>query len=233
MGFIDSIETCIFKKYATFRGRAKRSEYWCFWLFCLLYYYIYFFCLSLFVRIRNYDNSSVSTIVGIAIIVIGSLLLYYYRKYALDAPDAVYSKFRIIALLFFFGWFVLYNLTGDGIVGLLIIFGLSFFLVLLCPTLAVSVRRLRDAGLGWYHLLWILIPIIGIFVVTFLMCLPSKEENIKTYEITGKEDNNSRFMPQKEEKTKTVEEKVYCKYCGKETNAESEYCKYCGKPLNK
>jgi uncharacterized membrane protein YhaH (DUF805 family) len=35
MNFQDSIKTC-FTKYAEFSGRASRSEYWWFFLFCLL-----------------------------------------------------------------------------------------------------------------------------------------------------------------------------------------------------
>ncbi|MCV6586848.1 MAG: DUF805 domain-containing protein [Marinibacterium sp.] len=35
MGFIPAVTTC-FKKYVTFSGRASRSEYWWFFLFCLL-----------------------------------------------------------------------------------------------------------------------------------------------------------------------------------------------------
>lgn len=37
MTFTDSIKSCL-NKYATFRGRAPRSEYWWFWLFCVLVY---------------------------------------------------------------------------------------------------------------------------------------------------------------------------------------------------
>lgn len=33
MGFTESITTCLTKKYATFSGRASRSEYWWFYLF--------------------------------------------------------------------------------------------------------------------------------------------------------------------------------------------------------
>ena len=33
MGFTEAITTCLTKKYATFGGRAPRSEYWWFWLF--------------------------------------------------------------------------------------------------------------------------------------------------------------------------------------------------------
>ncbi|HMD74521.1 MAG TPA: DUF805 domain-containing protein [Steroidobacteraceae bacterium] len=35
MGFTDAIKTC-FNKYADFNGRAKRPEYWWYWLFVLL-----------------------------------------------------------------------------------------------------------------------------------------------------------------------------------------------------
>ena len=39
MTFSDSIKTC-FSKYATFEGRAKRSEYWWFWLLTFAVGYI-------------------------------------------------------------------------------------------------------------------------------------------------------------------------------------------------
>ena len=35
MGFFDAVKTC-FLKYVTFSGRASRSEYWWFFLFCLI-----------------------------------------------------------------------------------------------------------------------------------------------------------------------------------------------------
>lgn len=39
MTFQDSVKTC-FQKYATFNGRASRSEYWWFWLVCMVAGYI-------------------------------------------------------------------------------------------------------------------------------------------------------------------------------------------------
>ena len=36
MGFKDAVRICIKQKYATFQGRAARSEYWWFYLFYLL-----------------------------------------------------------------------------------------------------------------------------------------------------------------------------------------------------
>lgn len=41
MTFGESIKTC-FSKYATFEGRATRSEYWWFWLLCFVCGYIPF-----------------------------------------------------------------------------------------------------------------------------------------------------------------------------------------------
>ena len=38
MTFGQSISTC-FRKYATFSGRASRSEFWWFWLFCIILNY--------------------------------------------------------------------------------------------------------------------------------------------------------------------------------------------------
>ena len=33
MKFTDSIDNCVFEKYADFNGKASKSEYWWFWLF--------------------------------------------------------------------------------------------------------------------------------------------------------------------------------------------------------
>lgn len=33
MKFIDSIDNCVFNKYADFNGKASKSEDWWFWLF--------------------------------------------------------------------------------------------------------------------------------------------------------------------------------------------------------
>ena len=36
MGFLEAVRTCLFRKYADFRGRASRAEYWWFFLFTVL-----------------------------------------------------------------------------------------------------------------------------------------------------------------------------------------------------
>ena len=46
MGFTESLRTC-FEKYANFNGRASRSEFWYFVLFCFVYLFIAGFFLGL------------------------------------------------------------------------------------------------------------------------------------------------------------------------------------------
>jgi uncharacterized membrane protein YhaH (DUF805 family) len=43
----------------------------------------------------------------------------------------------------------------------------------LLPTLAVMVRRLRDAGYGWKNVFWILVPIAGLIVLAIYLSKPS------------------------------------------------------------
>jgi uncharacterized membrane protein YhaH (DUF805 family) len=48
-------------------------------------------------------------------------------------------------------------------------------IAILLPSLAVAVRRLRDAGYSWGYLFFILVPIAGIFVLIALWVQPTKE----------------------------------------------------------
>ena len=45
MGFTESLKTC-FGKYAKFDGRASRSEFWYFFLFCFVYFFVAGFLLG-------------------------------------------------------------------------------------------------------------------------------------------------------------------------------------------
>jgi uncharacterized membrane protein YhaH (DUF805 family) len=85
-----------------------------------------------------------------------------------------------------FWWWALFNLLVVGALNLFnvirigdnaylgsLLAGLWGIAVLL-PNLAVAVRRLRDAGYGWGHLFWILVPIAGIFVLITLRVQPTK-----------------------------------------------------------
>lgn len=120
MSISKSFKTCVIEKYADFRGRAPRSEYWWFWLSYILL-------------------SFVST--GLALVVA-------------DLNLSIWSK---IFMCFY---------------SLLIIFGL------MCPFIAVSVRRLHDSGLSGWHFLWRFIPFIGFPITIYLMTRRSLNENL-------------------------------------------------------
>lgn len=47
-------------------------------------------------------------------------------------------------------------------------------LATLLPSLAVTVRRLRDAGYGWGHVFWVLLPFAGLIVLIVLCAKPTQ-----------------------------------------------------------
>jgi uncharacterized membrane protein YhaH (DUF805 family) len=47
-------------------------------------------------------------------------------------------------------------------------------IAVLLPTLGLTVRRLRDAGHGWGHLFWLLLPLAGLIVLIVLCAQPSE-----------------------------------------------------------
>jgi uncharacterized membrane protein YhaH (DUF805 family) len=46
-------------------------------------------------------------------------------------------------------------------------------IAVLLPSLAVAVRRLRDAGRSWTQLFWLLLPLAGLIVLIVRLCEPS------------------------------------------------------------
>jgi uncharacterized membrane protein YhaH (DUF805 family) len=55
---------------------------------------------------------------------------------------------------------------GNGLAGV-------WSIAVLLPTLGLTVRRLRDAGYGWGHLFWLLLPLAGLIVLIVLCAQPS------------------------------------------------------------
>ena len=49
-------------------------------------------------------------------------------------------------------------------------YGIAAFL----PSIALTVRRLRDAGCNWLYIFIPLIPFVGIFILIFLLCQPTE-----------------------------------------------------------
>ena len=90
-------------------------------------------------------------------------------------------------LLIFFTWYLLLAVfermvaeTGSSdlfticVILLLIFFAYGVAAVL--PGIALTVRRLRDAGYNWPYIFIPLIPFVGIFIFIFLLCQPTKVE---------------------------------------------------------
>lgn len=137
MGFSEAVRTCLQLKYATFSGRASRSEYWWFFLFIM--------------------------IVAIVLVGIGGGIMGA-------------SGFADL------------QQGGDLPVASIIFFGLAgiFYLAVLLPIIAVTVRRFHDRDLsGWYYLAAIVlgfVPFVGIlasiaaFVITVLKGTPGENK---------------------------------------------------------
>jgi uncharacterized membrane protein YhaH (DUF805 family) len=64
--------------------------------------------------------------------------------------------------------------TPDGVIYLGATLAGLWSVAMLLPTLAVAVRRLRDAGRRGLELLWLLIPIAGPIIVIMYLCQPSE-----------------------------------------------------------
>lgn len=88
-------------------------------------------------------------------------------------------------LLIFFTWYLLLavfqrmavdelSLLINEVIILLIFFAYGVAAVL--PGIALTVRRLRDAGYNWPYIFIPLIPFVGIFIFIFLLCQPTKVE---------------------------------------------------------
>lgn len=52
----------------------------------------------------------------------------------------------------------------------------AFGIAAILPGIAVTVRRLRDAGYNWPYIFISLIPFVGIFILIFLLCQPTEVE---------------------------------------------------------
>ncbi len=90
-----------------------------------------------------------------------------------------------VRVLIFFAWYLLIAVfermdseTGSistiGLILLLIFFAYGGATVL--PGIAITVRRLRDAGCNWLYIFIPLIPFVGIFILIFLLCQPTEVE---------------------------------------------------------
>ncbi|API93977.1 DUF805 domain-containing protein [Virgibacillus pantothenticus] len=124
------------KNYATFRGRARRKE---FWMFTLVYMLILFASVLLL--------SLVSP----------ELLSDDQTAYGTSSTDADLG-------------------IGGGILTFLLTI---FYISMILPSLAVTVRRLHDTGKsGWWYFI-IFIPFVGWIILTIFLILDSEPNENK------------------------------------------------------
>jgi uncharacterized membrane protein YhaH (DUF805 family) len=126
IGFVDAVKRG-FKKYATFTGRASRSEYWWWALFTFIVY-------------------------------LGLGLLTFAVGTATSRDGG--------------------RTPGALAIPLIILFAV-FLLGIIVPTLALSVRRLHDAGYSGLLALLFLIPYVGGLIIMIFALLPSSPAGAK------------------------------------------------------
>ncbi|TFC89922.1 DUF805 domain-containing protein [Cryobacterium sp. TMT3-29-2] len=105
-----------------------------------------------------------------------------------------YANFSGTAARSEFWWWVLFTeLTGaavyaitDVAMGDSIFLGSAWALAVLLPSLAVAVRRLRDAAFSWGHLFWLLMPFVGVIIIAILCAQPSAPRPIVLSRTTAK-----------------------------------------------
>jgi uncharacterized membrane protein YhaH (DUF805 family) len=73
----------------------------------------------------------------------------------------------------------------------------AWSLVILLPSLAVLVRRLRDGDHPWGHVFWLLFPLVGTIVLIVLTAQPSREhvERLRPSQITEDQLDSLPSMP--------------------------------------
>ena len=101
-----------------------------------------------------------------------------------STPSDYWLAYSAHVLIFFASYLLLAVFQGMAVdeISLLtneVIFLLIFFaygIATVLPGLAITVRRLRDAGYNWPYIFIPLIPFVGIFIFIFLLCQPTKVE---------------------------------------------------------
>lgn len=92
-------------------------------------------------------------------------IIYFYVLYLSTVMDSVSDSASEAAFI---------------VLGLVVIIYAVFYLAILVPTLALSVRRLRDAGFHWAFIFLRFAPMGGIALL-ILFAMPTKETEVVNY----------------------------------------------------
>lgn len=102
-----------------------------------------------------------------------------------STPSDLWSAYLAHLLIVFAGnWLeaVFESMVDEISSGLFAISVILFLIIIVfciaavLPCIAIAVRRLRDAGYNWPYIFIPLIPFVGIFILIFLLCQPTKVE---------------------------------------------------------
>ena len=102
-----------------------------------------------------------------------------------STPSDLWSAYLAHLLIVFAGnWLeAVFESMADEISSDLFTISVILFLIIfvfciaaVLPCIAIAVRRLRDAGYNWPYIFIPLIPFVGIFILIFLLCQPTKVE---------------------------------------------------------
>lgn len=128
-----------------------------------------------------------------------SIMIQAYKKYWKGYVDfsgitnrkdywlAVLASAIITIILAGIGLLITRGKTNtDSNMSVLSILLLVYSLATLLPSLAIMVRRLRDAGQSWANLFWSLLPVAGTVILIVKLCKPSSE-------IDGSKNGSAKF----------------------------------------
>ena len=93
-------------------------------------------------------------------------VIYIYTVYLSAVMDSVSDSVSEAAFMIF---------------GLVAIIYVVFYLAILVPTIALTVRRLRDAGFHWAFIFLRFVPMVGGIALLILLAMPTKETEVVNY----------------------------------------------------
>ncbi len=110
----------------------------------------------------------------------GDAIVTVFRKYADFTGRATRSEYwwwALFSAIVSSALGALNLATPEGVIAVGSSLAGVWSIAVLVPSLAVAVRRLRDAGRAWTDLFWILLPIAGLIVLIVYWCEPSRPDS--------------------------------------------------------
>lgn len=99
-----------------------------------------------------------------------------FRKYADFSGRTTLREYWMFMLFYTVVYLVL--MIVDGAIGRLF-FTAIFSVISLVPSISITTRRLHDTGRsGWWQLIAIVLPLLGLIVLIVLVSLRSDEDNL-------------------------------------------------------